>query len=245
MIRPRKCPGIEIFTRGRWRPSGCPRLVGRPVYLVRMSKLENGGIGVEPLWSIGDLAGFLGVSASTIYDWRSRGLGPVGHRLGKHLKYARGDVEAWLASRRDDSDAEAISDTRSMGNGVEESSRPFGRRMEIVGHRTRGEDSGSRNPRPRPVGCLSVDDGCGESAQPFLDVLAVRNLYLQRGDGLTRQNGGADSATPYGSGDSPEPFVRGGAESAPPGQAWGRPTTGSRVDGSADSAGPLLSGDPR
>lgn len=67
-----------------------------------MSIALKSELAVEPLWSIDDLAGFLGVSKSTVYDWRSRGDGPVAYRLGKHLKYARADVDAWLASRRDD-----------------------------------------------------------------------------------------------------------------------------------------------
>lgn len=29
------------------------------------------------------------------------GQGPVAHRLGKHLRFARADVEIWLASRRE------------------------------------------------------------------------------------------------------------------------------------------------
>jgi len=59
-----------------------------------MSTSLSSELATERLWSIDDLAGFLGVSASTIYDWRSRGLGPVAYRLGKHLKYARADVDA-------------------------------------------------------------------------------------------------------------------------------------------------------
>ncbi|MCL2489502.1 MAG: helix-turn-helix domain-containing protein [Propionibacteriaceae bacterium] len=67
-----------------------------------MSTARNTELMAERLWSIDDLAGYLGVSKSTVYDWRNRGQGPVAHRLGKHLKYARADVDAWLASRRDD-----------------------------------------------------------------------------------------------------------------------------------------------
>lgn len=70
--------------------------------MARMSTALKSELAVEPLWSIDDLARYLGVSKSTVYDWRGRGDGPVAYRLGKHLKYARADVEAWLASRRDD-----------------------------------------------------------------------------------------------------------------------------------------------
>jgi len=66
-----------------------------------MSTSLSSELATERLWSIDDLAEFLGVSASTIYDWRSHGKGPVAYRLGKHLKYARADVDAWLSTRRD------------------------------------------------------------------------------------------------------------------------------------------------
>jgi excisionase family DNA binding protein len=50
---------------------------------------------------IRDLAEVIGVPVATIYDWRSRGLGPVAHRFGKHIKFAAADVQAWIASRRE------------------------------------------------------------------------------------------------------------------------------------------------
>jgi hypothetical protein len=33
----------------------------------------------------------------TLYGWRHRGLGPAGYRIGRHVRYRRGTVEAWLA----------------------------------------------------------------------------------------------------------------------------------------------------
>ena len=51
---------------------------------------------LEPLWSIDDLAGYLGVPVATIYDWRTNGKGPVAHRIGKHLKFAVSDVRVWM-----------------------------------------------------------------------------------------------------------------------------------------------------
>ena len=84
------------------RSAGWCRMWGVPAHLARMSTALNTELMAERLWSIDDLAEFLGVSKSTVYDWRNRGDGPVAHRLGKHLKYARADVDAWLATRRDD-----------------------------------------------------------------------------------------------------------------------------------------------
>ncbi len=57
--------------------------------------------GLEPLIDIGELAAYLGVPVSTIYDWRTRGLGPPAYRFGKHLKFAVGDVRAWVERQRE------------------------------------------------------------------------------------------------------------------------------------------------
>ena len=57
--------------------------------------------GLEPLIDIGELAAYLGLPVSTIYDWRTRGLGPPAYRFGKHLKFAVGDVRAWVERQRE------------------------------------------------------------------------------------------------------------------------------------------------
>ena len=58
--------------------------------------------GLEPLLTVRELSSALGVPVGTIYDWRTRGEGPVAHRFGKHLKFAVSDVRAWMDMRRDD-----------------------------------------------------------------------------------------------------------------------------------------------
>jgi excisionase family DNA binding protein len=55
----------------------------------------------EDLHDLDWLSGLLGVPQRTIYSWRQRGEGPPAYRIGKHLRYRRSDVEAWLESRRD------------------------------------------------------------------------------------------------------------------------------------------------
>lgn len=57
--------------------------------------------GLEPLLGIGELAHYLGIPVSTIYDWRTRGLGPRVYRFGKHLKFAVSDVRIWIEQQRD------------------------------------------------------------------------------------------------------------------------------------------------
>ena len=57
--------------------------------------------GLDPLLSIDELAEYLGVSIKTIYEWRQTGRGPVGTRMGRHLKFAISDVRTWLDEKRE------------------------------------------------------------------------------------------------------------------------------------------------
>ena len=56
---------------------------------------------MEPLMSIDAVADYLGVSVPTIYDWRVSGKGPRAIRVGRHLKFAVSDVQAWVAAQRE------------------------------------------------------------------------------------------------------------------------------------------------
>ncbi len=60
-------------------------------------------LGLEPMLDASELASYLGVPISTVYDWRTRALGPVAHRFGKHLKFALSDVQSWVALQRESS----------------------------------------------------------------------------------------------------------------------------------------------
>ena len=64
--------------------------------------------GLEPLLDIGELAEYLGIPVSTIYDWRTRGLGPPAYRFGKHLKFAVSDVRVWIEQQRDGTQASPL-----------------------------------------------------------------------------------------------------------------------------------------
>ncbi|MHA6798286.1 helix-turn-helix domain-containing protein [Bounagaea algeriensis] len=55
------------------------------------------------LWSPIEVADYLGVPVQTVYQWRSRGFGPPGRRIGKHVRYKPDDVESWF-----DAQAEGI-----------------------------------------------------------------------------------------------------------------------------------------
>lgn len=54
---------------------------------------------LEPLLSIEQLAEYLGVPVTTIYDWRVDGKGPRGARVGRYAKFAVSDVREWVAQQ--------------------------------------------------------------------------------------------------------------------------------------------------
>jgi excisionase family DNA binding protein len=56
----------------------------------------------DRLWGVKDLAEYLGIPVQTIYQWRSKGYGPPGRRIGKHVRFVPEEVRAWVASLRKD-----------------------------------------------------------------------------------------------------------------------------------------------
>ncbi|QUH05409.1 helix-turn-helix domain-containing protein [Saccharopolyspora erythraea] len=54
---------------------------------------------IRNLWGPQDVAAYLGVPVGTVYQWRSRGGGPPGHRVGKYVRYKPADVEEWFESQ--------------------------------------------------------------------------------------------------------------------------------------------------
>lgn len=55
----------------------------------------NGWIGIE------QLSAEINIPVRTIYSWRSRGLGPRGATFGRHVRFKREDVDAWIATLYD------------------------------------------------------------------------------------------------------------------------------------------------
>jgi excisionase family DNA binding protein len=49
-----------------------------------------------------DVAQFLGIPMATLYSWRTRGIAPRAVRVGKHLRFRRADVDAWVDQHVDD-----------------------------------------------------------------------------------------------------------------------------------------------
>jgi excisionase family DNA binding protein len=46
--------------------------------------------------TVQDLAEYLGVPATTLYQWRYRREGPRGFRVGRHIRYQLTDVAEWI-----------------------------------------------------------------------------------------------------------------------------------------------------
>lgn len=59
--------------------------------------------GLEHLMNVSEVAAHLRVPVSTVYDWRTRGIGPRAHRFRKHLAFAVSDVQIWIDEHRDPS----------------------------------------------------------------------------------------------------------------------------------------------
>ncbi len=51
--------------------------------------------------SLEDISEELGVPLRTLYAQRSRGIGPRGYKLGKHVRVRRADLDAWLEQHAD------------------------------------------------------------------------------------------------------------------------------------------------
>ncbi|THJ75040.1 helix-turn-helix transcriptional regulator [Candidatus Frankia alpina] len=54
---------------------------------------------IDRLWTAADTAHFLRIPVTTLYQWRTRKLGPRAYRVGKWLRYDPADVRTWLAGR--------------------------------------------------------------------------------------------------------------------------------------------------
>lgn len=60
----------------------------------------------DRLFTINEVAEYLGIPVATLYQWRYRGEGPDGFRVGRHVRYRWSEIEAWIEAQL------AISDGR-------------------------------------------------------------------------------------------------------------------------------------
>lgn len=56
----------------------------------------------EALVGMREVADYIGVPIATLYQWRHRGEGPRGYRMGRAVRFRTADVEAWLEARLED-----------------------------------------------------------------------------------------------------------------------------------------------
>ncbi len=50
----------------------------------------------DRLLSAEEVSAYLQVPLKTLYQWRLKGTGPRGLRVGRHLRYRRDEVDGWL-----------------------------------------------------------------------------------------------------------------------------------------------------
>lgn len=55
----------------------------------------------DALMTPDELGDYLQIPKATIYKWHSEGRGPVALKLGKHLRFVRSEIDAWLLSCAD------------------------------------------------------------------------------------------------------------------------------------------------
>lgn len=67
-----------------------------------MAITDNPETSRDRLLSPTELASYLTIPVQTIYQWRHRGEGPPGYRVGRHVRYRWTDIQAWLEDQTDD-----------------------------------------------------------------------------------------------------------------------------------------------
>lgn len=53
------------------------------------------------LWTVDEVAEYLGVPKQTLYQWRTHQYGPPGFRIGKYVRFRPSDVAEWVESQKD------------------------------------------------------------------------------------------------------------------------------------------------
>ncbi|HEY7583071.1 MAG TPA: helix-turn-helix domain-containing protein [Acidimicrobiia bacterium] len=56
----------------------------------------------DRLLSVTELADYLGVPVTTLYQWRYRREGPPGFRVGRHIRYRWQDIQDWIEGQLQD-----------------------------------------------------------------------------------------------------------------------------------------------
>ncbi len=64
--------------------------------------MPDANLDEDRLLSPRELAAYLGLPVATLYQYRYRGEGPPGYKIGRHVRYRWSDVQVWLAKQADD-----------------------------------------------------------------------------------------------------------------------------------------------
>ena len=56
----------------------------------------------DRLLTVKELAEYLGVPVTTLYQWRYRREGPLGFRVGRHVRYRWTEVTEWIEDQLED-----------------------------------------------------------------------------------------------------------------------------------------------
>ncbi len=61
-----------------------------------MDKILTVDHAVQPLWTVEDVSAFLRIPVQTLYQWRRKGFGPQGTRVGKYIRFDPDVVREWF-----------------------------------------------------------------------------------------------------------------------------------------------------
>lgn len=89
---------MEKDTKGSGQPTlwgdvPAPRIPG--ARRQSANRQHHAAAEVSELWTIDEVADYLGVPKQTVYGWRTSGYGPAGFRVGKHVRWRASTVIAW------------------------------------------------------------------------------------------------------------------------------------------------------
>jgi excisionase family DNA binding protein len=51
---------------------------------------------IRDAYDLDETAAYLGVTVQTLHNWRSAKRGPAWFRIGRHVRYRKADVDAWV-----------------------------------------------------------------------------------------------------------------------------------------------------
>ena len=55
-----------------------------------------------PLRTAQDVADYLQIPITTLYQWRTKGTGPRAVKVGRHIRFRQEDVDAWCEQHSDE-----------------------------------------------------------------------------------------------------------------------------------------------